>query len=322
MPDLPDTICQSDLLYCLVIDRRTATEWGRVESIWMYPEVHRVLGFISQSGRRGKEKFAFNLRQLHRVEVERLVVNSDPTPTDTESVALLETLIGHELWNDAGNKVGKIIDCRFSLETGAITDYLFRAEGLRGLTGSVYRLSPTQILKFSKNRVRVSQRTADQFPVDRAGIDHQLSQVTEELRGDLTERFQDRYGEVNQDLQSFSTQTQEQLQHLTVKVSRQVQDLTGQATRKAKAVAQQVQAELLSPDPDPQRSPSPWLDRLQAKARSLTETLQDELHPLAKQVKDKLKPNNPRSPRPGSSTWDVPLDRIPPEDLEDDQPWL
>ncbi len=67
MSTQPEVILHSALLHQLVLDRATMEEVGRIEAVWMYVPAHRVLGFICKAGFLGRQKFAFNLSQLHAI---------------------------------------------------------------------------------------------------------------------------------------------------------------------------------------------------------------------------------------------------------------
>jgi hypothetical protein len=64
MASLPEYLRQSELLEQIVLDRATMETFGRVEVIWEYPKVHKVLGFICKPGRFDRRKLAFNLDQI------------------------------------------------------------------------------------------------------------------------------------------------------------------------------------------------------------------------------------------------------------------
>ncbi len=292
MPDTLTPIRHSELLNRLVLERATAEEFGRVEVVWMDPEAHRVMGFISKSSLLTKKRFAFKLSQLRSIGVEGIVVHSLPVETDTEHVGVLETLIGHELWSEAGNRLGHITDCLFHLETGEITDYLFRSQGWHGYIDSVYRLPTRGIVQIGKKRVLVAQRAVPLIAAYQDGLEQEAAKVAE-------------------DLQSFS----ETAQSATKRAGQQVRAIAEQATQKAKAVRQEF------PSQEALKAGRSLLDKFQDRAQSFGKELKEELTPLAQQIKDSIQPIS-KPPIKPHKDWDANSAQVPPKDLEDDEPWI
>ena len=167
-------IRQSQLLDQLVLDRVAMDECGRIEVMWCYPKVHRVLGFICKSGRFDRTKLAFNLDQIDKIGENGVLVNSDPVETDRDRVQQLETLLGCEVWSDEGTKVGRISDYVFQLASGNIRYYLLSSNGLQGLTGKLYALYPSQILGYGRGRVMVSAGIIPGLELIQVGLDQKL----------------------------------------------------------------------------------------------------------------------------------------------------
>ncbi len=290
MPDSFIAIRHSELLNRLVLERATAEEFGRVEVVWMDPEAHRVMGFISKSSLLTKKRFAFKLSQLRSIGAEGIVINSLPVETDTEHVGVLETLIGHELWSDAGNRLGHITDCLFHLETGEITDYLFRSQGWHGYIDSVYKLPTKGIVQIGKKRVLVAQKAVCLIAAYQDGLEQKAAKVAE-------------------DLQSFS----ETAQSATKRAGQQVRAIAEQATQKAKEVRQEF------PSQEALKAGRTLLDKFQDRAQSFGKELKEELAPLAQQIKDSIQPvSKPKSRK----DWETHSAEVPPKDLEDDEPWI
>ena len=336
MPDQPSLIRHNDLLNRLVLDRKTTEELGRVERVWMHPPVHRVLGFICKSGLLGSQRFAFNLQQLKRMGRTSLVVDSTPVETNAVEVGHLETLIGNELWSDGGDRIGKIIDCLFNLQTGVITDYLFRSEGWQRLTGGVYRLPTHQILNFGKKRVLVAEAATHQFIVFQDGMEQRVSKASD--------RLGDRYGEVTRELKeslehlpsSLTAQTQEvtqqaqgQLQWWTNMASQHMESLTHQATQKAQSLSQYLGEEAQD-----------LAQETHKQGRSLMERFQERIEQLGEEINSQGQSNSQDQSGSGSipepycsppvgevsdecsQDWSFGLSDVASEDLEEDDPWI
>ncbi len=169
-------IRQSQLIDKIVLDRATMDECGRIEVMWCYPKVHRVLGFICKSGSFNATKMAFNLDQLDKIGENGVLVMSAPVETDRDRVQQLESLIGCEVWTDEGKRVGRINDYVFQLKSGNIRHYLLASSGLQGLTGKLYSLYPTQILGYGRGRVMVSGGIVPGLELYQVGMDQKLEQ--------------------------------------------------------------------------------------------------------------------------------------------------
>jgi uncharacterized protein YrrD len=294
MPDAFTTLRHSELLHRLVLDRATTEEFGRVEVVWMDPEADRVLGFVSKPSRFTKKRFAFKLSQLLMIGTEGVVVNALPVETDADHVGVLETLIGHELWSDTGDRLGYITDCLFHLETGEITHYLFRSQGWHSFIDSVYQLPTRGIVQIGKKRVLVAQKAIPLITTYEEGLEQKVVQVAE----DLTETAQSTTQRVGKQVRAIAQQT------------------TQKATQKAKAIREEF------PPQEAMKTGRSLLEQLQERAQSVGKELKEEFSPLAQQLKDSIQPT-PKSSRPRpSQDWESTSRPIPQEDLEDDEPWI
>lgn len=242
-----ELIRHSDLLNQVVLDRASMQQLGQIEVLWMYPKVHRVLGFICKSGWLGSKKTAFNLDQLDSIGADGVLVNSKPVETDAEKVRQLESFVGCEVWTDSGDRVGKVIDYLFDLQTGDIEQYLYVSNGWSGIVGSVYMLPANYILRFGNHRVLVPGESISAFAVYRSGIQDKFAKVT-----DL---FEERV-QAAPDVRSILQQTKEK-----------ARSLAEQAKEKARSVAEQVVDEFdfddeseTTPVTPSSSEPDPWDD--------------------------------------------------------------
>lgn len=182
MTTLPDTIRHSELLHQLVLDQSSMEEWGRIEVLWMYVPAHRVLGFVCKSGLLGNRKLAFKLGQLQAFGSNGLITRGNPDETDADRVRQLESLIHHEVWSQAGDRLGQITDCVFNLRSGAILDYLVVPDRLSSLVGTIYRLPPQHISSLGRRRVLIADTQLDSLAIYREGLPHKLSKASHSLK--------------------------------------------------------------------------------------------------------------------------------------------
>jgi uncharacterized protein YrrD len=237
-------IQHNDLLNQVVLDRITMQEVGQVEVVWVYPKVHRVLGFICKSGWLGSKRKAFNLDQVDSIGSNGILTNSPPVETEAEKARQIPSLIGSEVWTDGGDRAGKIIDYIFDLRTGEIEHYLYTSSGWGGVLGSVYKLPSNYILRFGNQRVLVPAGAVESFALHREGIQDKFSKITDLLR-------------------------EEQAQLLLDQAKLRAKSLSEQVKERARTVAEQAAqfVDELELEPDPVNvqpttgaDPDPWDD--------------------------------------------------------------
>jgi len=252
MPSSTGPLKHSDLINRLVIDRASMENVGRVEVLWMYPPAHKVLGFVCKSGLLGSKKTAFNLTQIYTLGESSILVGSAGQETDGDRVNQLETLIGCEVWSDAGGKAGKIIDYVFDGKTGQISAYLFTTDGrLSALTEGIFQLVPSQILNIGRQRVLISDTSARSLIPYKEGIRRRIAKVgdtlLEEYR-DVTSKAQTAAEQAKRRVQDLTEQAKEAAQNLGEQLVESTQNLTEQAIETSHSLADQVrhQAEVLT----------------------------------------------------------------------------
>ena len=229
-------IRQSDLINQLVLDRATLEELGRVELLWIYPQSHRVLGFICKSGFLGSQKSAFQLGQISSLGANGVLTEDRPEKTTAERVKRLESLLDHEIWSEDGNRIGKITDCLFQLQTGEITQYLFVSSGWTGVLGELYQLSPSQILSFGKQRVLVL--AAAEFELYQSGLSQKLSQKLSQQAEATTEQAKEQF----QQLQQLTDQAKIKAQQLSQQLTQKAQVLKAQVSETTQTLLEQVES--------------------------------------------------------------------------------
>ena len=257
MTTVPEAIRHSELLNQLVLNRATLEEFGRVEILWMYPPAHRVLGFICKSGFLGNQKSAFKLSQIEAIGVNGILAHSQPDATDAERVRQLESLIHSEVWSNGGEKVGKIIDCVFNLQTGAISEYLMVGDRLSTLAGTIYRLPINRISSLGRKRVLVSDRAIQAFPLYREGIQQKISKASNAVKEDYTQ--------VTQELRSIAQRAQD----TRLQTTSQLKNLAEQAKEKAQELNEQLRDGVETFVEQAKETTETFVERIQEQADSL-----------------------------------------------------
>ncbi len=284
MTALPDVLRQSELLNQLVLDRTTMEELGRVEVMWMYPAAHRVLGFVCKSGAFGAKKAAFKLAQITTLGPNGLLTRDQPEATDATKVRQLESLLGCEVWSDAGNKIGKIVDYVFNLKTGSISHYLLASSGWAGIAGDLYQLPPTQVLSMGRKRVLVNEAAAQNLATYQTGIKQTLTKARTMLQED--------YGQATEELRSLSEQAKGRFQ-----------SLTGQIREKARSLSQQAQETIHTINEQIQEEAQILAEQMKERTQSLGEQLEESVQTLTVQAKEifDVNPDEAIGPDPAPS---------------------
>lgn len=331
MTTLPDVIQQSELLDQLVLNRTTMEELGRIETLWMYPSNHQVLGFICKSGFLGKHKLAFKLSQLVALGANGILTQGEPEATDGERVRQLESLLNCEVWSDAGNKVGRIVDYVFDLQTGKIKQYLFVSSGWIGVVDDVHQLVPARILSFGRKRVLIPEAAVANCQVYRPGFKQKL------------EFWKEDYGQVKQEFwaiakkaQTATEQAKERAQSLSHRAKEQVQIFNEQLKEKSQTLVERVKEQTHNLGEQVEEGfqtmtvqareildPTVELDPPEATAPPATETTpspSQATNPVSSDEEDEFWDLPETLPKPTPSPPSPPVVSGIPED--DDEPWI
>lgn len=159
MAATPDIVRQSDLLERLVIDLNTAEEVGRVSEVLVDPKGHQVEGFICKTGLIGRDRRTFSWVQIESIGKDSVIVGP---VTDHAPYRLADTqpMLGQEVWSDAGDRLGRLVDFRMNARTGLISAYGFAPENQPSPPTVVYALSPEAIISAGRKRLMVKAAAA------------------------------------------------------------------------------------------------------------------------------------------------------------------
>lgn len=303
-----DTVKQSDLLNQLVINRDNMEELGRVEVLWMYAPSHRVLGFICKSGFLGGKKKAFKLSQVSALGTNGIMTHSPPEDTDAEKVSQLESVIHCEVWSDSGQKIGKVTDYIFNLQTGEIAKYLFVSSNLDVLTGDVYQLFPSQVLGFGSSRVLVPEYVLKDLSVYREGIKQKLSKAGEYLKEEKEE--------LTQELKSMTQRAQETTQQAKGRFFNLADQLKG----RAQSLSQEAKEKLQNISEQLKEEAETLVDQVREKSHSITEQVEDGFQTLTVQAREILDSEEDDFDSPTSLNEEDPEDFFDALFREDEEP--
>lgn len=307
MADSAKIMRHSQLLNRLVIDRDTTEELGRIDVVWMHPPAHRIMGFVCKPGLMTKQRYAFNLKQLCRIGPESILVSSGAAETNVKEVGLLETLIGLELWTDAGERLGRIIDCLFDRHTGNITQYLFKSAGWRGFTSGVYQLPPQAVMSFGRKKVLVTAKVSKNLQLFQEGWEDRLVQVSDRIKSGYT-----------QELDSLTTRAQK----LTQQAEERLQKLAQQANEQVEAFGQETDEDEEDLGQQLQEKSQKLMQQAKQKGRALWERVEDSAFNLTEELASPMESSPSPRPNVEAITQEEVIKNIPIEDLEDDEPWI
>jgi uncharacterized protein YrrD len=328
MTTQPEVVKQSDLLNQLVLDRNTLEELGRVEVLWMYPVKHRVLGFICKSGFLGSKKAAFKLVQLDAIGANGILTHSPPEETNAESVRKLESPIHWEVWGDAGNRIGKVIDYVFNLQTGEIKHYLMVSSGWGAIAGH-YQLPPSQILSLGSKRVLVAESVISTLALDQEGIPQKLVTAKEILEED--------YEQVRRGMRSLTRQAQMQAERargqfhdLTEHTKERAQSLSNQAKEKIQTFGEQLREKSQTLAQQAKEQGKILVEQVQERTHQFSEQVEEGIETLTVQAEEifdlgaEEKSRRSAAPSSNSSTQDnqTGTENQTSSDDDDDEPWI
>ncbi len=239
MAEKPTALRHSELLGSMVLDRATTEERGRVEALWMYPQSHRILGFICKVGLLGNKRQVFKLPQIHSLGNRTIWTQEQPAETDSDRVKQLESLMGLEVWSEAGERLGVIKDCLFNLTTGQISQY-FVSVGRLPLVKEI-SLDPQAILSHGRQKVLVADRFAEKLAQKNPSLRDRLNRAQQGLRSEITQATSQVTGEIRH----LRDEAQTAAQAAAQKAAQQAERLKQEAAERAELLRQEAQQRTL-----------------------------------------------------------------------------
>lgn len=243
-PSVPSSnlVRYSEILRQQVLDSHTLESLGKVDTLWMYPQINRVLGIICKPKLLGAKRLVVKLPQLQSVKAQ-ILIEGPAEETTAAKVDQLESLIGISVWSEDGDPVGQITDCLFDLNSGVIIRYLMVPEGqipkvFTGFTEGIYLLSPKQIRSFSRQRVLIAAETVSELRWYSEGLRLKLAQMSATLKQEYWDGAAEEWDSFSQYLQSVATQAKETFLTLAEKAKAKAQVLSQNFTQ---TVTEQVE---------------------------------------------------------------------------------
>ncbi|NEP49570.1 MAG: photosystem reaction center subunit H [Moorea sp. SIO3C2] len=260
----PKPIRQSQLLNRLVLERQTTEEIGHVDQLLLDYQAHRVVALRCKSGLLGAKKRYFAWGQVESIGTDSILVNTSKNNKTQQKTESWDSLIGHEVWTDAGNKIGKLVDYLLKPKSGTVVNYLFSDLGWHGVMDGMYLLPPVAISSIGRKRIIVLDAVAQNSKQYGEGLNQKISQATDIIKEDYQKTVQD-----FQDVKRKAQQMPKQFKDKAQSVTEQLKDRANATTTHLKDKAQSV------------------TEQLKDKANATTTNLKDKAQSVTKQFKDK-----------------------------------
>ena len=157
----------------LVLDYNTTNELGLVGDLLVDLAQGRVVGLLCQGALWQRQRPIYSWEHVTNIGKDSVVIH-DPGAEMPNAAA--QPMVGLEVWTDAGNCVGQIVDYRFERQ-GFVIQYLFAQSDQPGL----YGLAPDAIISAGRKRIMVSALSVEQaeyFADEAIPLDQQDWQTT------------------------------------------------------------------------------------------------------------------------------------------------
>ncbi|MEB3281769.1 MAG: PRC-barrel domain-containing protein [Lyngbya sp.] len=228
MNTITQMIKRSELINRLVLERNTVEDLGRVEQLWINPQSHQVVALTCKSGLIRGQKRVFTWDNITQIGEDAVLVNrgsSEESENQTKPESALHGM-NHEVWTDAGKKIGSIVDYIFDQKTGFINSYLYSSQGLRGVLEGVYILSATAVSSAGKKRLIVLEAAIQTPQQYSEGLGQKMGQAAEFLQEDF-DKTREHLEELKRNAQKITKGKQEGMKEIQAEIiseEREIED--------------------------------------------------------------------------------------------------
>ena len=213
---------QSTLHDRLVLDFDTTETVGRVKQLWLDLKSHQVKGLTCARGAFDREKQMFFWNKVVTVGHDSILVNTE-NQEQVEQPESTDNVIGLQVWTDAGNKAGKLVDYCIDTKTGAIVAYLFVSNGWRGIANGTYTLPPDAIITIGSKRIIVAETGIQNAQQYAEGLNKKVQHAKEFIHDDIAKSRED-FGVVVQNTQKAASGLQTKAHQATEVVKGKLSD--------------------------------------------------------------------------------------------------
>lgn len=239
---LETAIKQSDLLNSLVLDFNTAKKVGRVKKLWLDIETHQIIGMTCNASFFKREKIVFTWDKITSIGKDSILVNLEESGV-VEQPEIINNVIGLEVWTDAGNKAGKLVNYCLDPQTGAVVAYLYTSNGWKGITDGIYTIDPAAVKTFGIERVIVTEASIKEAQQYEESLNEKIQHAKEFIQEDFSHTQAD-FAVAVQNTQGLAAQLRDKAQQATGVAKEKLSDTACQLQKTTQELSSQAKEKL------------------------------------------------------------------------------
>ena len=139
----------------------------------------------------GGARQIFQWGQVDSIGDDSLLVSGPQWDVDLKGSSPIKAPIGHEIWTDGGNQMGKVTDIVLDPKTGSVMNYVFSSTGWHGILDGTYLLPPIAVSSIGSQRMIVLETMLSHVKQQSGGLGQKAGHVTEFLKADLEQTKED-----------------------------------------------------------------------------------------------------------------------------------
>ncbi len=154
---------------------------------WMYPPVHRLLGWASRPSQLSLKRNIWRLDQLRAITYEDIIVKGLPAESDQATINRFPTLMDAVLLNIKNEKIGNIADLIFDTKTGNILYYLVSRSNPKFPGTSRWRFDLEKIVDQQPGCVSSNINNIDELPLIKSSLKQDLLKKSKKFKENFLE---------------------------------------------------------------------------------------------------------------------------------------
>jgi uncharacterized protein YrrD len=274
---------QSALVGRKVLDLNTAEDLGQLQEIWVDPRYHQVVGFFCESGPLGIRRRYFSWTQLESLSDKAMMISRVPG-VEPHKPKTADRVLSHDVWTNAGDRVGVVIDYRINQETGDVVDYLFTSDAWGGLAAGTYALPAKTIISMNDARLIAPVEVLEAAEVYTGNV---AQQTAEFLQNDLNRTRQD-VGSVVSGAKAIAEKFTKRTKTLADKGKQRLTEAVEQTKDQREAIAEHAQSKWNEVSGQTQERLSETSRQWQDNATKIKGQLQDKTQKLSADARKRL----------------------------------
>ena len=150
--------------------------------VWMYPPVHRILGWITRPSTLSLSRHVWRLNQIKGISNTDIYVKGDPAISDQATIERFPTLINAKILNKEGNKIASIVDLVFQTKSGNILYYLVARSNPKIPGSSRWSLKLNLIKDQQPGMILTDLSSLDDLPIVKSSFRQEFIQKSKDWR--------------------------------------------------------------------------------------------------------------------------------------------